>query len=275
LQLSDANVEPAYGGDINSCYKINCQGNNYFLKINDAVKYPQLFEKEAEGLKALSQFSGLTVPSVVYYGSNGRDQYLQLSWIESAKPKEDFWERFGTGLARMHQKAQPFFGWKDDNYIGSLLQHNKPFDNWPEFFVSQRIHPLVKKLVDSRHFSFHDLRLAEKFCLTIKNFFPVETPSILHGDLWSGNFMTAHSGYAAIYDPAVYFGHREMDLGMARLFGGFDSRFFHAYNDIYPLEKDWTERLPVTQLYPILVHAILFGGHYITNAKNIIRRYAG
>ena len=102
---------------------------------------------------------------------------------------------------------------------------------------------------------------------------PIEPPSFLHGDLWSGNYMITSSGYATIFDPAVYFWHREMDIGMTKLFGGFDHRFYEAYNEAYPLEKGWEKRLPITQLYPLLVHAVLFGGHYISNVKDIVKQF--
>ena len=104
--------------------------------------------------------------------------------------------------------------------------------------------------------------------------FPIEPPALLHGDLWSGNFLISSNGQAAIYDPAVYYGHREMDIGMTKLFGGFDQRFYDAYNATYPLEKDWEKRLQVTQLYPLLVHAVLFGGHYISQVREIIKQFA-
>jgi len=116
---------------------------------------------------------------------------------------------------------------------------------------------------------------AENLCKRFDELFPDESPALLHGDLWSGNFMVASNGYAAIFDPAVYFGHREMDIGMTKLFGGFDQRFYDAYEEAYPLEKDWKQRLTLTQLYPLLVHAILFSGYYVDKTRTIIKYYSG
>ena len=131
----------------------------------------------------------------------------------------------------------------------------------------------MKKLFDAGDFSATDIRDADLFCNNLKTIFPSEPPSLLHGDLWAGNYMIISSGYAAIFDPAVYCGHREMDIGMTKLFGGFDQRFYDAYNETYPLEKQWQKRLPITQLYPLLVHAVLFGGHYISNVKDIVKQF--
>ena len=116
--------------------------------------------------------------------------------------------------------------------------------------------------------------MAESLCNRFEQIFPKEPPALLHGDLWGGNYLIDSSGEVAIYDPAVYYGHREMDIGMARLFGGFDPRFYDQYNNTYPLENGWERRVGVTQLYPLLVHAILFGGHYINQARKIVKDFA-
>jgi fructosamine-3-kinase len=133
--------------------------------------------------------------------------------------------------------------------------------------------PLVAKLHDNGSFESATLRCAEKLCTKLSEIFPPEPSALLHGDLWSGNFFVAASGHVAIFDPAVYYGHREMDLGMSLLFGGFDRRFYEAYNACYPLEAAWRQRVQLTQLYPLLVHAVLFGGHYVSSCKNIIEQY--
>lgn len=272
--LAVINIEPVHGGDINQSYRLYDRDTNYFLKVNHAHRYPDMFEKEAHGLGALTKGSSLTIPSVIKYGIAGQQQFLLLQWIEKGIPKKNFWENFGIALATMHRQQQSYFGWMEDNYIGSLHQNNNIRNNWPLFYSECRILPLVKILFDVGAFSKQDINLTEQFCKEINQFFPPESPSLLHGDLWSGNFMITSSGSAAIYDPAVYYGHREMDIGMTKLFGGFDARFYDAYHEIYPLEKNWIQRLPLTQLYPLLVHAVLFGGHYISSAREIIKQYA-
>lgn len=276
--LDDLNIdiiryEEVHGGDINKAWRLDCRDTNYFLKVNHASRYPAMFEKEANGLTALAKGSSLIVPSVIKYGTTLQQQYLLLQWIEKGISKKDFWESFGIALAAMHKQPQVYFGWTEDNYIGSLSQNNTIHQDWSSFYSECRILPLVKILFDAGVYSKQDANLAESFCKKINQFFPEESPSLLHGDLWSGNFMTSSSGNAVIYDPAIYYGHREMDIGMTKLFGGFDLRFYNAYNDAYPLEKNWMQRLPLAQLYPLLVHAVLFGGHYVINTKQIIKQF--
>jgi fructosamine-3-kinase len=273
--LTITRYEPVYGGDINRCWCLHTHDLKYFLKVNDAGRYPVMFEKEAGGLQALRDNCSITIPKVIQYGIAGHEQYLLLEWIEKGSPKPDCPENLGAGLAMLHQKAQPWFGWEEDNYIGSLPQCNTKHPVWHLFYSECRIMPLVQRLFDTGAFSKHDVSAAAFFCKRLDQLFPPESPSLLHGDLWSGNYMVSASGYAALFDPSVYYGHREMDLGMTRLFGGFDARFYQSYHEVYPLEKGWQQRLPLTQLYPLLVHAVLFGGHYVGSAREIIRGFHG
>ncbi|MEP7144502.1 MAG: fructosamine kinase family protein, partial [Ferruginibacter sp.] len=267
--------EPVHGGDISDAYCLYGQDAKYFLKVNDAQRYPGMFEKEENGLRTLNQNSPLAIPQVIRCGNTLHQQYLLLEWLEKGSSGTGCWEDFGSGLAMLHQKKQPFFGWQEDNFIGSLVQHNQPHEAWHLFYAECRIMPLVTTLFNAGAFSKADLVSAELFCKKMERLFPFEPPALLHGDLWSGNFMVTGTGYAAIFDPAVYYGHREMDIGMTQLFGGFDRRFYDAYNESYPLEKGWQQRMPLTQLYPLLVHAVLFGGHYVVSAKEIIKHYPG
>lgn len=271
--LSVVKQETVHGGDINQCYCLHTHDAKYFLKVNDAQLYQGMFEKEANGLDALRNNFLSTVPAVIKCGLVQQQQYLLLEWIEKGKPETDFWESFGAGLATMHHQHGSYYGWEEDNYIGSLPQSNSQHTSWHLFYAECRIMPLVKLLVNAGGFTKQDVSSAELFCRKTDQLFPYEPPALVHGDLWSGNFMITADGNVAIYDPAVYYGHREMDMGMTKLFGGFDQRFYDAYNEVYPLEKDWLQRLPLTQLYPLLVHAVLFGGHYITTAKEIINRF--
>lgn len=281
--LAITHYEPVHGGDISQSYRLHSPDAKYFLKVNNAKLYPRMFEKEANGLNALQnaielpafkKLTTLTIPRVIRHGIIDQQQYLLLEWIEPGRPRGDCWENFGATLAMIHKQPQPYFGWPEDNYIGSLPQYNDKHDSWHSFYSECRIMPLLKMLQDTGAFGQQDVSNAASLCKKVNQFFPAEPPALLHGDLWSGNFMTTIHGNAAIYDPAVYYGHREMDIGMTKLFGGFDSQFYQAYNDIYPLEKGWLQRLPLTQLYPLLVHAVLFGGHYISQAREIINRFA-
>jgi protein-ribulosamine 3-kinase len=265
--------EQVHGGDINLSYCLFTPTEKYFLKVNDKSRYPLMFEKEANGLDKLRELCALKIPQVIKHGSCNDQQYLLLEWMEKGAAKKDMWENFGRGLAMMHQQPQEHFGLNEDNYIGSLYQNNDPHNEWHSFYTECRIKPLMKKLFDAGNFSTTAIRDADLFCNNLITIMPIEPPSFLHGDLWAGNYMITSSGYAAIFDPAVYCGHREMDIGMTKLFGGFDKRFYEAYNETYPLEQGWEKRLPITQLYPLLVHAVLFGGHYISEVKHIFSAF--
>ncbi|HRO69924.1 MAG TPA: fructosamine kinase family protein [Chitinophagaceae bacterium] len=276
LDLDISHCTPVHGGDINSAYCLTGSGKVFFLKVNEAGRYPAMFEKEARGLNALRKAtvkSSLHVPATLKYGEVENQQYLVLEWISPGRPAKDFWENFGRSLAKFHQHTNDSFGWAEDNYIGSLLQENTMHENWASFYTHCRIIPLVRELFDRKIFSTKDVNHAEACCAQFGEIFPNEIPALLHGDLWSGNFMTAQDGQAVIYDPAVYYGHREMDLGMTRLFGGFEDRFYQGYHEAYPLEKNWESRLDLTQLYPLLVHAVLFGGHYVAQVRHILQRF--
>ena len=272
----DLNVqqyERMHGGDINSSYSLFTSIGKCFLKLNDKNRYPLMFTREANGLDKLRELCTLKIPQVIKQGSCNDQQYLLLEWMEKGAPKKDMWENFGRGLAMMHKQPQEYFGLDEDNYIGSLNQNNNRHNEWDSFYSECRIMPLVKELFEAGSFSSTNIKDAEFFCSLLKNIFPSEPPSLVHGDLWAGNYMISSSGYAAIFDPAVYFGHREMDIGMTKLFGGFDRQFYEAYNEAYPLEKGWEKRLSITQLYPLLVHAVLFGGHYISEVKHIFSAF--
>ena len=271
--LNVQHYERVHGGDINDAYCLITSTGKYFLKVNERNKYPSMFEKEASGLDLLRKSCSLIIPQVIKTGITGDKQWLFLEWLNKGSPKKDMWERFGQSLALMHKEPQKEFGLNEDNYIGSFKQINTIHEEWHSFYTECRVMPLIKILFDNGNYSENDLLAANSFCDRLKEIFPSESPSLLHGDLWAGNYMIHSSGYAAIYDPAVYFGHREMDIGMTKLFGGFDQRFYDAYNENYPLERNWQKRLSITQLYPLLVHAVLFGGHYISSTRNILSSF--
>jgi fructosamine-3-kinase len=265
--------ERVYGGDINEAWQLQSTGPRYFLKLNEAERFPGMFAMEAAGLQAIRNNSSMIVPHTIQYGLLQHKQWLLLQWIEKGSPGTDSLKNFGEALARMHQRPQAYFGWQQHNYIGSLQQVNTHQDNWAAFYTQCRIIPLMKILFDKHIFSKQDLQHAAAFCTASGNLFPQEPPSLLHGDLWAGNYLINADGEAAIYDPAVYFGHREMDIAMTLLFGGFSQSFYDAYNEQYPLQQGWQNRLPLSQLYPLLVHAVLFGGHYIAGAREIISKF--
>jgi len=261
------------GDDIHQAYQLYDGEHFYFLKASINPAYPDIFIKEVAGLSALKDYFPGIVPKVIFAGQCEYRSFLMLEWLEAQIPKTVDWESFGRQLACMHRQPQLYFGFSTDNYIATLIQSNTAALYWDNFFIYQRLLPLAEILVQNDQFFAGDIARIHQLERHISSIFPPERPALLHGDLWSGNCMCIKQGFT-LYDPAVYYGHREMDLAMARLFGGFPSSFFSAYEEVYPLEKDWKERLMLAQLYPILVHAILFGGNYVIEARHILKSYS-
>ena len=264
---------PLSGGDINAVYKLHTTDGNLCIKINSADKFPNLFETEALGLQLLAKNSSFTIPEVSHQGNLENQSYLLLSYLNAGVKTSNFWQSFGEKLADLHQQSSMHFGLDHDNYIGSLHQSNELAESWNSFYANQRLIPQAKLAFDHGLVDLKFIKAIEALSLKLDSIFPDESPALLHGDLWSGNYMTDDDGNPALIDPAVYFGHREMDLAMTKLFGGFDAQMYQVYNATYPLENKWEQRIGLCQLYPILVHVNLFGGSYVNQAKRIISDY--
>lgn len=261
------------GGCINDCFVLKTSEGKYFLKRNDAQRYPKMFDAEGVGLLLLGSAAIGIVPKVISRAEHGRDQYLILENIEAGPRQKEFWADFARKLATIHRTSQDFFGLDHNNYIGSLPQSNKNYDDWNSFFILERIEPQLKMAIDTRELPSSIHRSFEKLFAKLNEIFPAEKPSLLHGDLWSGNFMTGTDGSVKLIDPAVYFGFREMDLAMSKLFGGFDSSFYKFYHEEFPLENGLEKRVDICNLYPLLVHVNLFGGHYANEVDAIVSRF--
>ncbi len=233
-----------------------------------------MFEKEFTGLSLLRNTGAIGVPEPLLTGKWKDHIYLVMECIDKGNANAGTWQIFAGQLAALHRHTAGKFGLDHDNYIGSLPQSNKQSDSWSGFYAEQRILFLARIAYDQGRCSATDTRMAERFCNKLDGLFPGEPPSLLHGDLWSGNYMIGAGGTPVIYDPAVYFGHREMDIGMSLLFGGFDKSFYAFYNEAWPLEKQWEQRRDITQLYPLMVHLILFGGHYYHPVRDILKKYS-
>ena len=261
------------GGDINEVIRVKLlDENDKVLKINSAQKFPKMLQIEGESLNFISKY-GINVPKVVKNGEFRSQQYLVLEYISSTGKSATFWDDFGVEMANLHQNTQGSFGLHFDNYIGSLPQSNKTHSTWKDFFINERCIPQVKMATDAGYLSSLELVVFERFYKEVDSIWPKEQPALLHGDLWSGNYMVDSNGNPMLIDPAIYYGHREMDIGMMHLFGGFHSDLFDAYNERYALEKDWPERIRFNQLYYLLVHLNLFGMGYKSQVMNCIRGF--
>lgn len=265
-------VEIVGGGSINDARRVHSSAGTFFAKLNVADAYPGMFDAEADGLQFLARLSSFDVPTPLATGVSGNAQWILMENISPAAKEGNFWEDFGVDLAEMHRNTQGGFGYNKDNYLGSLVQHNNEKGTWAEFFVTERLEPQLKMAKDKGEASSEMVRLFEKLFHRAERYFPVEEPAAVHGDLWTGNFMTDGQGKATIFDPAVYYGHREMDLAMSKLFGGFDEKFYSAYNEAFPLEKGWEERMDIANLYPLLAHLNLFGSSYAFQIMGILRK---
>ncbi|MEE4177208.1 MAG: fructosamine kinase family protein [Bacteroides sp.] len=262
------------GGCINDARVVKTDQGFYFLKYNHGSRYPGMFEAETRGLKMLEDANEIRVPKVISTGTAGKHDFLVLEYLESGRQEKHFWEHFGRGLARLHNHTAQHFGLDHENYIGSLPQTNAFSESWKDFFMTQRIEPQLRLSRQSGKTDAQLDTLFEQFFVRLDAFFPKEPPALVHGDLWSGNFLTGPNGEAVIIDPAVYFGHRYMDLGMTQLFGGFDPAFYKAYQEEYPLQDNWRDGLEIAKLYPLMVHVNLFGGGYLGSVRQILRQYA-
>jgi len=273
IQLSFNKVEPVAGGDINQTFILHSADTKFFLKVN-SPEHEDMFEKEFAELELLRSAEVITVPQPLIAGKYNKHIYLLMECIEKGSVSTNCWQNFAQQLAALHSTTNEKFGLDHDNYIGSLPQPNKQTDNWNEFYAEQRILHFIKKAFDDKKCDSSDIRMADRLCSKLHSLFPAEKASLLHGDLWSGNFMINTKGHAVIYDPAVYYGHREMDIGISLLFGGFDKSFYNHYNEAWPMEQHWESRVVLTQLYPLLVHLNLFVGHYYQSVRNILKTYS-
>jgi fructosamine-3-kinase len=196
-----------------------------------------------------------------------------MEFIKSSDRKKDFWMAFGQRLAGLHRHTNEKFGLDHDNFIGSLPQKNNFHDEWPSFFIEERLEVQIRLAKDHSLLSKTDIQNFEYLFNQLNQIFPDEPPALIHGDLWSGNFMVDEKGEPCIIDPAVYYGHREMDIAMSRLFGGFDRLFYESYNREFPMEPGWEERMDICNLYPLMVHVNLFGEGYLGSVRRIIGRF--
>lgn len=277
-QALDADIRSAQrisGGSINEAARLTLsEGNDCFLKWNRTAD-PDMFAKEKEGLALLSAAdTELKIPAVLATGQSedGTGFFVQ-KFVEEGRAAGYSAEHFGQALAQLHRHHDEQFGLDHDNYIGRLPQSNRRHDRWIDFFIEERMEPQLRMATDAGKLNSGTVARFEAMYQQLPDIFPEEPPSLIHGDLWGGNYFYDANGRATIYDPAVYYGHREIELAFTYLFGGFSGDFYRAYEQAYPLEPDFGQRKDLYNLYPLLVHTNLFGGSYARQVESIIRRF--
>lgn len=273
--INEIQFSSVSGGSINEAYCITVNNRQVFCKINSASKFPHLFEKEKSGLALIQKQNAIKTPGIVAYLEVDRQQVLLLNWIREGERTKNFWKKFGTQLAILHQQSNNYFGLDEDNYMGSVPQNNQQTNNWIDFFIRQRLEPLIAQCTDQKLLTAYHQKQFEKLYLKLSTIFnKVEKPSLLHGDLWSGNFMCNENSEPVLIDPAVYFGHPSADLAMTTLFGGFQSSFYEAYHYHSPFPANYKEQWQVCNFYPLLIHLFLFGRNYLVQIEQALKQFA-
>ncbi len=270
-------TEPVGGGCIANAARIDAERGRFFVKWSGG-EAGETFEAEAFGLRALREAgSPLLVPEVTAaQNAEGHPGLLLMDWIEPGSKGTDFWDDFGAGLAALHRhtSADGRYGFERGNFVGRLPQHNEWRAMWPDFFRSQRLVPQIMLARERGRWRSEWDTFADRLSGRLDELLPEQPPaSVLHGDLWSGNFLPTSDGRAALVDPAAYYGHRETDLAMTELFGGFDRRFYNAYRAAWPLEPGYEERREVYNLYHLLNHLNHFGAGYAGGVERTLRRF--
>ena len=261
------------GGCINQAQRIKYADKTYFVKLNIASQV-DMFAAEFEGLQALRQCDGLHIPAPVCWGDDGQSAYLVMENLELGGSGDPV--ALGEGLAAMHRITQVQYGWHRDNTIGSTPQVNTLTDDWVDFYREHRLQFQFE--LAARHGCGGQLlsrgeQLMAGFHVLFDGYSP--EASLLHGDLWSGNYAWTRDGEPAIFDPAVYYGDREADLAMTELFGGFGSDFYAAYGNAWPIDSGYKTRKTLYNLYHILNHFNLFGGGYASQAQGMVDSLLG
>lgn len=273
LFVTIVDYQPVSGGSINETYCLLTTSGKYFVKINSRTQHPGMFIDEAAGLNLIAETKTIAVPKVLFIGDTEFYSFLLLEWVDTERPSPQSFTKLGVQLAQMHRYSSGFFGLDHDNYMGSLRQSNPRHNNWSDFFIQERLQPMVKIGMDKGFLNAKDLSDFEVLYKKLPGLFTEEKPSLIHGDLWGGNYLISNTGTPYLIDPAVSYGNREFDIAMTTLFGGFGREFYRVYHEKFPLNKGWEQRMDLWNLYPLLVHLNLFGAGYLRQLNDCLRKF--
>ena len=272
--VSIESVRPVGGGCINSAARLETSEGYFFVKYGQGQ-----FSSEARQLDMLEAAAGpsINIPSPLAYrdGEAGQPGFLITRFLESGRPARDFDETLGQGLAEIHRSTASAFGFAFDTYCGSTLQPNSWTENWVSFYGESRLAHQLRLLANQGKLNQSGQKAFTRVIERLDTWLgDDEGPALIHGDLWSGNLLVSAAGGPALIDPAAYYAHREAELGMTTLFGGFSDRVYAAYHEAWPLRSGWRERNPLYQLWHVANHATLFGGSYVDQTLRILHRFA-
>jgi len=274
LYIKIEQIQPVSGGDISKAYLLTTESEEFFCKVNLKTSAFAMFQAEKAGLNTIAKTKSIATPKVLVCEKWETGSFLLMEYITAKSPSTKDMALLGHQLAALHKlSTRETFGWEADNFIGSLPQSNKTHADWAYFYALERLLPQLKMAQESGLLSSAEIPSKKRLLKTCESLFPKTKPSLLHGDLWSGNSLIAHNGTPYLIDPAIDCGHHEVDIAMTRLFGGFHTSFYQAYAEHFPEIEGEIERNDIYQLYFLLVHLNLFGKSYQGSCNEILQKY--
>jgi len=273
LETKIIRIDSVSGGDIADAYRLTTKTKAYFLKINRGANAQKMTFAEKRGLETMEATKTISVPHVWLCDNFETNAFLLMDWVEKKSPSPDDYRSLAGKLAQLHQHTATNFGFSEDNFIGLLPQSNHFTEQWSEFYAQQRIMPQCKLAVKNNLLTVRDIPEKESMVDLMQRLAKDVKPSLLHGDLWGGNFVIATDGTPYLIDPAVYYGHSLVDIAMTQLFGGFRSEFYETYYQHFPKTEFHNELIQIYQLYYLLVHLNIFGSSYRSSVLSILNRY--
>lgn len=267
-------MQPLSGGDISEAFCLYTQTERLFCKVNRGQSAYKMFLLEREGLDEINMLATIKAPKVYVLDKLKGVTFLIMEYIEPKTPTSKEMESLGHQLAEMHTTpVGSSFGWRENNFIGSLPQSNTEDNDWASFYVKERLVPQLKLANTKKLLHSSEIPQQEKMLMVCQNLLGAVKPSLLHGDLWGGNYLINSEGVPYLIDPSIYYGHNEVDIAMTKLFGGFHPSFYNAYFEHPPINQGQKERLDLYQLYYLLVHLNLFGKSYYGSVRNLLKTY--
>ncbi|MFD3394161.1 fructosamine kinase family protein [Aquirufa sp. OSTEICH-129V] len=262
-----------YGGNFNLAVRLRVKNTEYFIKWTQG-DHQGLFEAEAKNLQMIHATGAIQVPQVLGVGQLDEKEYLMMECIESADKHANYWHDFGEKLAHLHKNTSSLgHGLDYTNFIGAATQENSWKKDGVEFFIENRLNKQVDRALYDRKITPELAENFQRLYEKLPDLLPHEAPALIHGDLWSGNAMVNEQGLVTLVDPCCYYGLREAELAFTTMFGGFDTKFYEAYHATFPIEKGFHERIPLYNLYPLMVHVNLFGEGYLPAVNKILASY--